>query len=215
MKLNLRSLKKDEQQMMAGLEPHATRGKIMDAALETFSQKGYHDTKVDEIAVESGTSKGAIYFHFPSKEKLFLALVDQFANLLERRVVEAIETAPKGIERVEIALQTCLTTFGKYRRYAKVLLVQAVGLGASFEDARSAVNERFAKLIGRYLQEAIDHKQIEPVNVEVISVAWMGAIYALMISWVTTNKPAPDEILSSLVPALLRSVGYNRPKKST
>ena len=165
---------------------------------------------MDEIADESGTSKGAIYFHFPSKEKLFLGLVNEFANLLERRVIEAIELAPHGMERVEIALSTCLQTFEKYRRYAKVLLIQAVGLGVAFEEVRTLVNDRFARLIGRYLQEAIDQQQIAPVDVEVISLAWMGAIYALIIRWVTTNEPAPDKILQVLVPALLLSVGYNK-----
>lgn len=214
MKLNLNLLKKqaDQAEPAISTDPaaNATRGKIIDAALETFARKGYHDTKMDEIADESGTSKGAIYFHFPSKEKLFLGLVNEFANLLERRVIEAIEIAPQGMERVEIALSTCLQTFEKYRRYAKVLLVQAVGLGVAFEEARTLVNDRFARLIGRYLQEAIDQRQIAPVDVEVISLAWMGAIYALIIRWVTTNEPAPDKILQALVPALLRSVGYNK-----
>ncbi len=192
----------------AGIEPINTRAKIVDAALDTFARKGYHDTKLDEIADASGTSKGAIYFHFPNKEKLFLGLVDEFANLLERRVVDEIDVAPVGMQRVEIALRTCLNTFAKYRRAAKVLLVQAVGLGAAFEDARTIVNDRFARLIGRYLQEAVEQGQINPINVPVISLAWMGAIYALIIRWVTTNEPSPDEILDALVPALLRSVGY-------
>ena len=55
-----------------------TRERIMEAALRVFSQKGYHDARVDEIVEESQTSKGAVYFHFPSKEQIFLALVDDY-----------------------------------------------------------------------------------------------------------------------------------------
>ena len=62
--------------------PEGTRERILDAALNIFSRKGYHDTRLDEIVDESETSKGSIYFHFPNKERLFFALVDQFANLL-------------------------------------------------------------------------------------------------------------------------------------
>src|SRR5512141_748516 len=105
-------------------DPDATRGRILDAALDVFSSKGYHDSRLDEIAEQSGTSKGSIYFHFPNKERLFLALVDQFADLLERRVNEAIEQEDEGIQRVRVALETVLATFGKYRRPAKLLLVQ-------------------------------------------------------------------------------------------
>ncbi|MCB0037253.1 MAG: TetR/AcrR family transcriptional regulator, partial [Anaerolineales bacterium] len=49
-------------------DPQTTRERILDAALNIFSSKGYYDTKLDEVADESGTSKGSIYFHFPNKE---------------------------------------------------------------------------------------------------------------------------------------------------
>jgi AcrR family transcriptional regulator len=189
-------------------DPASTRARILDAALATFSHKGYHDTRLDDIVGESETSKGAIYFHFANKERLFLALVDQFADLLERRVQGAIEGKAQGMDRVQIALETVLDTFGRYRRPAKILLVQAVGLGAAFENKRVEVNDRFARLIQTYLQEAIELGDIERIDAEVVAHAWMGAIYGLVIRWVTTGEPEPERIVRTLVPLLLRSVGH-------
>ncbi len=188
-------------------DPNKTRTRILDAALNIFSSKGYHDTRLDEIVTESSTSKGSIYFHFPNKERLFLALVDQFADLLERRVAEAIGEAT-GMARVQIALETVITTFGKYRRPAKLLLVQAVGLGTTFEQKRIEVNDRFARLIEIYLQQAIEVGDIASVDTEVVSYAWMGAIYSVIIRWVYTGEPTPDRIMDALLPVLLKSVDY-------
>ncbi|HVU15022.1 MAG TPA: TetR/AcrR family transcriptional regulator [Phototrophicaceae bacterium] len=185
-----------------------TRERILDAALNVFSNKGYHDTKMDEIVEASDTSKGAIYFYFPNKERLFLALVDQFADLLERRVVEAVGNEQQGIARVQAALQACLETFGRYRRPAKILLVQAVGLGSVFEKKRIEVNDRFANLIRKYLDESITVGDIAPVDTEVVSYAWMGAIYGIVIRWVYTGEPDSERILSALLPLLLKSVDY-------
>lgn len=185
-----------------------TRERILDAALSVFSNKGYHDTRMDEIVEASNTSKGSIYFYFPNKERLFLALVDQFADLLERRVVEAVEREEEGIARVRAALQACLETFGRYRRPAKILLVQAVGLGSVFEKKRIEVNDRFAGLIKQYLNESIAVGDIAPVDTEVVSYAWMGAIYGIVIRWVYTGEPDSERILSGLLPLLLKSVGY-------
>ncbi len=190
-------------------DPQNTRERILDAALNIFSHKGYHDTRMDEIVDEASASKGAIYFHFPSKERLFIALVDQFADLLERRVTEAIQPET-GMERVRLALETVIATFGKYRRPAKILLVQAVGLGALFEEKRNEVNDRFANLIATYLQEAIDLGDIAPTDIEVVSYAWMGAIYNVIIRWVYTGEPEPQRILDALLPVLLKSVGYEK-----
>lgn len=186
-----------------------TRERILDAALNIFSNKGYHDTRMDEIVEASDTSKGSIYFYFPNKERLFLALVDQFADLLERRVIEAVESEEEGIARVRAALQACLETFGRYRRPAKILLVQAVGLGSVFEKKRIEVNDRFAGLIKQYLNESIAVGDIAPVDVEVVSYAWMGAIYGIVIRWVYTGEPDSERILSALLPMLLKSVGYD------
>ncbi len=189
-------------------DPVSTRDSILDAALTIFSNRGYYDTRLDDIADASSTSKGAIYFHFPNKEKLFLALVDQFANVLERKVNEATADIPIGVERVKVAIETVLATFGKYRRPAKILLVQAVGLGSVFEKKRLEVNNRFAGIIQQHLDEAVAEDLLPELDTEVIAHAWMGAIYSVIIQWVYTGEPDQDRISASLIPLLLKSIGY-------
>ena len=189
-------------------ESKSTRERILDAAMGLFSAKGFHDTKLDEIVAQASVSKGSIYFHFPNKEKLFIALVDQFADLIERRAKEAIAGETDSIKRVQAALEAVLETFSKYRRPAKLLLVQAVGLGAVFERKRIEVNDRFVLLIQTYLDEAVADGSISPVNTHIASHAWMGAIYNIVIQWVHTGEPTKDDIMEALLPLLLKSVGY-------
>lgn len=189
-------------------EPKSTRERILDAAMELFSAKGFHDTKLDEIVAEASASKGSIYFHFPNKEKLFIALVDQFADLIERRAKEAIAGEADSIRRVQAALEAVLETFSKYRRPAKLLLVQAVGLGTVFERKRIEVNDRFVLLIKTYLDDAVADGSIPPVNTQIVSHAWMGAIYNIVIQWVYTGEPTKDDIMDALLPLLLKSVSY-------
>lgn len=186
----------------------STRERILDAAMELFSAKGFYDTRLDEIATEASASKGSIYFHFPNKEKLFIALVDQFADLIERRAKEAIAQETKGIRRVQAALEAVLETFSKYRRPAKLLLVQAVGLGSVFERKRVEFNDRFVLIIKIYLDEAVADGAIPPVDTAIVSHAWMGAIYNIMIQWVYTGEPTKAEIMETLLPLLLKSVDY-------
>lgn len=186
----------------------STRERILDAAMELFSAKGFYDTRLDEIAAEASASKGSIYFHFPNKEKLFIALVDQFADLIERRAKEAIAQETKSIRRVQAALEAVLETFSKYRRPAKLLLVQAVGLGSVFERKRVEFNDRFVLIIKIYLDEAVADGAISPVNTTIVSHAWMGAIYNIMIQWVYTGEPTKAEIMDTLLPLLLKSVDY-------
>jgi AcrR family transcriptional regulator len=74
-------------------KPEISRGEILDAALECFAARGYHETSVDDIAARAGLSKGAIYWHFAGKRELFLALIDRFS---ERALadLDAVADAP-------------------------------------------------------------------------------------------------------------------------
>ncbi|MFN8530493.1 MAG: TetR/AcrR family transcriptional regulator [Anaerolineae bacterium] len=190
-------------------DPEGTRGKILDAAMDVFANKGYHDASVDEIVEASGTSKGSVYFHFPNKQKLFLALLDKFADLLERRILEAIAHEETPVRRASAALEAFMSTFGKYRPFAKILLIQAVGLGSAFEEKRLQVYDRFAALVKTYLDQAVREGDIAPIDTNIAAYAWMGAINEVVIRWVYTGQPDPNRILSALRPMLLRSVGFS------
>jgi len=56
------------------------RAQIVEAAFSCFAEKGYHATTMDDIVRTSGLSKGSLYWHFRSKEDVFLAVFDAFAE---------------------------------------------------------------------------------------------------------------------------------------
>lgn len=186
-----------------------TRQRILNAAIQIFARKGYHDTRVDEIVAASQTSKGAVYFHFPSKQEIFLGLVDEFAHILEVRLVDAIAHHQGGVNKVEAALSACLLTFQNYQKLAKIFLVQAVGLGNTFETKRQEIHDRFSSLVKDYLDEAVLDGDIHPIDTGIAAYAWMGAINEIVIHWVLTGEPSPERSLPALRTLLLRSIGVD------
>ncbi len=186
----------------------STRERILSAAITVFSQKGYHTARMDDIVAEAHSSKGAVYFHFPGKEQLFLALIDAFAEKLETRLAEAIAAEQGGMRRVEAALEAGLGVFGEYRQLAKIFLVQAVGLGQRFEEKRRAILDRFARLIQTHLDEAIADGDIPPLDTEIAALVWVGAINELVMRWIQTGHPAPERLLPTLRAMLLRSIAF-------
>ena len=192
-----------------------TRERILEAAVKVFATKGYHDTKVDDIVSESKTSKGSFYFYFPSKQDIFLALVDTFAELLECRLHARIDSETSGMARLDLALHVCLETFGQYRGLAKIAFVQATGLGLAFEEKRRVVNDRFIEIIKNNLDEAVAEGNIPALDTEVAACAWMGALNEIILRWVYTGQPDPIRTLPALRKLLLQSVGVPLKTKST
>lgn len=186
-----------------------TRNRILEAAVRVFANKGYHDTKVDDIVQDSKTSKGSFYFYFPSKQDIFMALVDTFADTLESRLRESLSRESSGTARVDAALQVCLETFGQYRSLAKIALVQATGLGSVFEEKRQEVNQRFIEIVRENLDAAIAEGGIPPQNTEVAACAWVGALNEIVLRWVYTGQPDLNQTLPALRKLLLQSIGIS------
>jgi AcrR family transcriptional regulator len=155
------------------------------------------------------TSKGGVYFHFPSKQDIFLGLVDEFADMLEQRISQAIEHQGSGIQRVDAALRACLNTFQEYRKLTKIFLVQAVGLGLVYEEKQQQVHDRFVVIVRTHLDEAIHEGNIDPLDTQIAAYAWMGAINEVVIRWIHTGEPDLERALPALRSFLLRSIGVS------
>ncbi len=186
-----------------------TRERILAAALEVFARKGYHRALVDDIVRASGTSKGAVYHHFPTKEALFLALVDEFAQRLALAVAAAIGSRHGALAKVKGALVAALDTFAENAPLARLLLLEAVSLGAVYEAKRSEVHGRFAGLIRGYLDEAVGEGSIDPIDTRVATLAWLGAVNEVVVQWLHTGTPALGESIPALTHLLLRSIGVS------
>lgn len=171
----------------------------MDAALDVFARKGYKDAAVDDIAVESQTSKGGVYFHFPNKQTIFLRLLDQMANLLYNRAEQAMAAEPDLLRKGDAALLTMLRTFASHRTLTRLFLVEAIGAGREFNDKMLQIHGRFADLITRYLNELIAAELVEPIDADLAGVAWFGGVNEVVRRWVLTNRP---EKLEDAYPAL-------------
>jgi len=184
-----------------------TRTRILEAAVTVFATKGYHDAKVDDIVSESHTSKGAFYFHFPSKQDIFLALSDTFSDLLESRLTESMQEPTHGLDQMDSALTSILGLFSQYRGLAKIALVQAVGLGAVFEERRRALNDKLTRLVKARLDQAVSAGSIPSQNTDVAARAWVGALGEVVTHWIYDGKQPLEDSLPALRQFLARSVG--------
>lgn len=191
-----------------GEKSRTRREQILDAAFHAFTQRGYRDTAMDEIAAEANTSKGGVYFHFPTKEAIFRELMRSTADRLAAKVERAVAAETDPIARAEAALRTVLHTFGGHRTMARLLFLDSLGAGRTFLVETAALHSRFAAMIRAYLADAVAAGAIPPIDVEVTSQAWFGALNEVVARWLLDERPGRlDDAYPALRSVLLRSVG--------
>jgi AcrR family transcriptional regulator len=78
-----------------------TRDKLLMAAMELFTSRGYEATSIAEILSKSGVNSGSLYYFFKTKEELLLAGLDFFQTLLYPIVMEpAFRRETDPIEKI-------------------------------------------------------------------------------------------------------------------
>ena len=101
------------------------REAIVDSALEVFSERGFSDASLDDVAAHGGISKALIYEHFASKRELQIALLDSFVHELIARVVGAIGGADTNEARLRAGIEAFLE-FAEERPAALRLLTRNI-----------------------------------------------------------------------------------------
>ena len=183
-----------------------TRHRILDAAEDVFSQMGYHDAPVEEIGRVTSLSKGGIYFHFPSKEDLFFAVLDRLAGRLESRINQAIATSPSHLAGAEAAIKEVVHALSRRRKLARLLLIQGYSMGNSFQQTRSRIFNRFAGMIERQLSLAVENGELPPIDCKVAARIWLGAISEVLIHWLYSEGPSPEDALPTLLKMFTNSL---------
>jgi AcrR family transcriptional regulator len=181
------------------------REQLLGAAQEVFVANGYHAAAMDDIAERAGVSKPVLYQHFPGKLELYVALLDQHADMLETRVRAALDSTTDNHERVS----------GCIRAYFDFRLV--------FEsDLRNepAVRERVERSLQRSVEAIADtiarDTGLERADAELLSCGLTGVAEVSARWWLASPDQIPKERAIELIEALAwRGIsGYPRVSES-
>ncbi|MBD3336457.1 MAG: TetR family transcriptional regulator [Candidatus Eisenbacteria bacterium] len=168
----------------------SARARILDAAANVLAQRGYDAANVDEIVRRSGASKGAFYFHFPSKEEMVAGLVQQLSDRLIEKVRRAIANEPPSRRRLALAVRTLLETFARKRSLGRLLLINMVGHSRAVDRKFWPVREAFASFIADELAAARDAGELPAaIDIELAARVWLGALHESLLHWLMSDRP--------------------------
>lgn len=148
---------------------------IADAAFSCFLASGYGATSVDEIVKASGVSKGGIYWHFKSKEDIFLYLVERWINEWYNRYIANIQHLDSASEK--------LTLFVEQRIKDVDTPITALMLEFLLQTKENItvhkMNNEFnksAKILYEIIDEGIRRGEFKPLDSKTAMLTFLGMI---------------------------------------
>jgi TetR/AcrR family transcriptional regulator len=125
------------------------RQEMLAAALDLFSQKGYYNVSMHEIAAQAEFSIGTLYKFFQNKEDLYKALVLEQCDKFEDALIQAIETPDDEIEKLRNYVRTRSERFRSNLPFVRLFLAESRGVSFSI---KAGLNEELRKRYYNFLE---------------------------------------------------------------
>ena len=187
-------------------ESEKTRQRIIDAAFDVFTSKGFTRATLEDIAASAGVTRGAIYWHFIDKVDLFIALSEEIEGAAGVRPQDITVEAIESLEDIKQEILKYLTHFELNDRYA--IFYETVSFRTEYTEELQPILERqrdshreiigeVEKVFQRMKEEGLVRRELNPFYAALSLAAFINGIIETWLLDRTTFS------LSEAVPIML------------
>lgn len=181
---------------------------LLAAAKVAFAAKGFHDTKIGDVARGAGLSHGVVYCYFDSKDDLFHALMDQEERALRSHLAQSVgslvlDGAADGEALLRDAVRATFEFFEADRASVKLLFRDSLLLGDRFERHLAGIYEGFITDIETSIAVAQSTGSVIDAPPRVIAFSIAALIGQLALRRLSTDDGLPADEVADLVVRLL------------
>lgn len=166
---------------------------IMEAGLKMFSQKGFHKTKIEEIALEAGIGKGTVYEYFKSKEQLFKEIIREEMALFDQAIREGIIKKSNTREKLKELLRQSIMTWQRFQPLIRSTMMEVSLFDAPFRTWLMKTHHQRLLYIKEIIEEGIKSKEIKAINGMLFARIFYGGMGTIVNPFEDQEIP-PDKI---------------------
>jgi AcrR family transcriptional regulator len=176
------------------------------AARRVFAERGFRGTTIADIADAAGVAPGSIYLYFPSKEDVFAALNQQFAELIRRAITEI---PPTGVleETVRRRIHNVFALAAKNRDLVRLVVLNTDPESRVMHKLRLADDARTG-IMARELEDAMAAGAIRRADAHMMTSMVFGlvalAVYRAFVVSDGRDADAYRDICADMIASYLR-----------
>ena len=181
---------------MTAAAPNDTRSRILDAALDLFSEHGFEGTTLQQIADRLGFTKAALYYHFRSKDDLLRALNEPAVTDCEI-LLEAYERMPDTPARRRKFIEAYLEFLMCHRRWIAYVIRDLATL--AHPALRSGTHERRDRM-----EALLAGPERDDFNAQIQAAIVFGGMHAVVAQYPTSDAQELRAAMLDAVGVVLR-----------
>lgn len=162
------------------------KNQILDAAMKTFSEVGFHKARMSDIAATSGLSKGSLYWYFDSKDSIILNLLEKFFEP-ELNDLKALLTDSRSAEdRLGIYVDRVSDDMLAMLKWMP-LIHDFIALAFRKEPVRKAISsyyQRHLEILLSLIQQGLDSGEFQADSAMEASIAIGSMLEGTVLLWV-------------------------------
>jgi len=186
-----------------------TRQDLLAAAERVLAEKGLHDTKISDIAAAADVGVGTFYLHFPTKEALFDAVVEDTM----RRFKGTIDAARESVEDPIDQMRAANVAFCRFAVDNREVFRIVFGHAAAYNEVIRRAQAVFAADVEQSYREGVAKGAFAPLPPALVAQSVIG-MATQVLSWWTEHESVPIESLHQTMFTLsLDGIRARKPEK--
>jgi len=172
-----------------------TRQDLLTAARHVLSRHGFHRTKIIDIAGEAGVAVGTFYLYYPTKQALFLEMIEDAVRLLKADI-DRLESP--GADPIKRARAGC-ETFFRFAQENRDLFRIVFGHGVTFHGVARRAQELFVNGVAANLAAGMRAGVFRPNRPDVVAQAFTSMLLQVVSWWIEQENVPVSEVTESLL----------------
>jgi TetR/AcrR family fatty acid metabolism transcriptional regulator len=172
------------------------RRQILEAAVKVFARKGFHASRVGDVAEEAGIAYGLVYHYFKSKEDVLETIFRTTWTEMLARVREVEEAGVPASESVRQVTALLLRTWRRDPDLVRVLVrevTRSPHVQQEVEEITHAM-DALERIVRRGQESGEFRQELDP---RLAAVVFYGVLDEVLTSWVLGQLPDRDEDIAS------------------
>ncbi|MFC6011256.1 TetR/AcrR family transcriptional regulator [Nocardia lasii] len=173
------------------------RQQLLLAASEVFVQRGYHSAGMDEISQVAGVSKPVLYQHFASKLELYLAVLQNYVDILVSSVRQALRSTTDNKQRVRAAVAAYFDFVDNEMQGFRLVFESDL---TSEPQVQRRVEQATEACVDAVFDLVAHDSGLDPYRARILAVSLVGASQFSARYWLEADRPVPkDEAVDTTV----------------